>query len=245
MAKLLKMPRRAFRRRMLAVRNGLAERSPAWARRRLGPLIDHADMLLIDHGIFRSIYANRHQIAGDAWRSSQPSPRQIAQMAALGIRTIVNLRGERDCGAYRLQVAACRKHGIAMEELTLKSRAAPTRQQIHAAKALFARIQYPMLMHCKSGADRAGLGSALFMILREGKPVAEAMWQLSPRYGHIKQADTGIIDFFFERYLVEAERSGVPFLQWVDAIYDAEKLAREFRGRSWANTLVNSILRRE
>ena len=245
MGKLLKVPRRAFKRRMLAMRNGIADRSPRWARRTFGPIVDYTDMLLVDHGIFRQIYANRHQITPLAWRSSQPSPGQIGKLARLGVRTIVNLRGERDCGAYRLQMAACKRYGIAVEELVLKSRAAPTREQVHAAKALFERIEHPILMHCKSGADRAGLASALYMILHEGKPVAEAIWQLSPRFGHIKQADTGIIDYFFERYLVEAERTGIGFMQWVDTVYDPATLARDFKARGWANTLVNTILRRE
>ena len=34
-------------------------------------------------------------------------------------------------------------------------------------------------MHCKSGADRAGLASALWLLHVERRPVAEAMKQLS------------------------------------------------------------------
>ena len=192
--------------------HAIAGRSPPWVRRTFGPLVDYADMLFVDHGIFRLVYLNRHRIAKQAWRSAQPAPRDIAAMARKGIRTIVNLRGERDCGAYRLQVAACRKHGIRMEELVVKSRAAPTREQVHEAQALFARIEHPILMHCKSGADRAGLASTLYLILHEGVPVEQAMAQLSARYGHFKQADTGIIDAFFQQLYrrIRAASDAVP-----------------------------------
>jgi protein tyrosine/serine phosphatase len=211
----------------------------------LGPLVDYGDMLFVDHGIFRLGYLNKHRIAKGAWRSAQPAPRDIGAMARMGIRTIVNLRGERDCGAFRLQVAACRKHGIRMEELVVKSRAAPTREQVHEANALFARIEHPILMHCKSGADRAGLGSALYLILHEGRPVEQAAAQLSARYGHFRQADTGIIDAFFRRYVEDARTRPMPFLQWVDTVYDPKLLEQQFKAGKWANVIVNKVLRRE
>ena len=230
---------------MIAWRRGIAGRSPPWLRRTLGPVVDYADMLFVDHGIFRLIYLNKHHIAKDAWRSAQPAPRDIKAMARIGIRTIVNLRGERDCGAFRLQVAACRKHGIRMEELVVKSRAAPTREQVHEANALFTRIEHPILLHCKSGADRAGLGSTLYLILHEGLPVQQAASQLSARYGHFKQADTGIIDAFFQRYIEDTRTRPMPFLQWVDTVYDPKALETSFKAGRWANAIVNKVLRRE
>ena len=57
--------------------------------------------------------------------------------------------------------------------------------------AFLAKLEYPVLVHCKSGADRAGLFAALFLILREGATVAEAREELSPRYGHFRHAKTG------------------------------------------------------
>ena len=245
MGKILKEPRRALRRKALAWRDGIAARSPHWVRRSIGPLVDYADMLLIDHGLFRLVYLNHHRIGPHAWRSAQPSPRDIAGMARSGIKTIVNLRGERDCGAYRLQIAACKRHGIRLEELVVKSRAAPTREQVHEARALFARAVHPILLHCKSGADRAGLASTLYLILAEDVPVEAAVAQLSARYGHFKQADTGIIDAFFQAYVEANRERPMPFLTWVDTVYDPQVLTRDFKTGRWANIMVNTILRRE
>ena len=202
-------------------------------------------MLFVDHGIFRLVYLNRHRIAEDAWRSAQPSPRDIGRMARAGIKTIVNLRGERDCGAFRLQVKACRRHGIRMEELIVKSRGAPTREQVHEAKALFGRIEHPILMHCKSGADRAGLASTLYLVLENGVPVERAVAQLGARFGHFKQADTGIIDAFFQRYIEHNSVQPTAFLEWVDTIYDPDALLADFKAGRWANVVVNTLLRRE
>src|SRR5690606_15612806 len=96
---------------------------------------------------------------------------------------------------------ACRRYGIELVNYKVRSRAAPSRAEVKGALELFDSIQYPMLMHCKSGADRAGLMSVLYRHLKEGVPLAEAKQELSWRFGHIRQADTGILDYFFERYL--------------------------------------------
>jgi protein tyrosine/serine phosphatase len=129
----------------------------------------------VDHGVFRLLYRNRHRLSRQAWRSAQPAPHDIALLARRGVKTIVNLRGDRDCGSYRLEERACRKHGIRLVNFIVKSRQAPPARTFHEAKALFDSVDYPLLLHCKSGADRAGLMSALYLILKEGVPVEEAM----------------------------------------------------------------------
>lgn len=221
------------------------ERAPPWMRRLFGPLAWYADMVLIDHGIFRLIYVNRHRLSHEAWRSAQPAPHHIRALRRRGLRTIVNLRGERLCGSYWLEQAACERKGITLVNFQLRSRAAPTREEIKAARDLFERIEYPVLLHCKSGADRVGLMSAFYRLFREGAPPAEAKRELSLRYGHIRQADTGVLDRFFEKYLEDNRRRPMPFMEWVDTVYDPDALKREFRASGWARRLVDQILKRE
>ena len=55
-----------------------------------------------------------------------------------------------------------------------------------------------MVMHCKSGADRAGLMSALYLILNQNVSVDKAKNQLSFKYLHLKHAKTGILDAFLK-----------------------------------------------
>ena len=50
-------------------------------------------------------------------------------------------------------------------------------------------------MHCKSGADRAGLMSALYLILNQNVPVDKAKDQLSFKYLHLKHAGHDIKKF--------------------------------------------------
>ena len=203
MAKLGKPVRRAFKRVTLGWRLALLEHTPPWLHRIAGKPASYLDMLLIDHGIFRLFYLNAHPIGGKAWRSAQPAPHQIGALADKGIKTIVNLRGERLCGSYWLEQTACERYGIRLVNFQVRSRAAPSREELRGARELFERIEYPILMHCKSGADRAGLMSVLYCFLKEGVPLQQAVEQLSFRYGHFRQAETGVLDAFFERYLAD------------------------------------------
>ncbi len=237
--------KRAVRRVTSRWRNGIVENSPDWMRRTLGKPATYLDMLLVDHGIFRLIYANRHRISDKAWRSAQPAPHQIRSLKRLGIRTIVNLRGERVCGSYWLEKRECARQGIELVDFQVRSRAAPSREELKAARVLFDRIEYPMLMHCKSGADRVGLMSTLYRFLKEGEPIEVAKRELSLRYGHIRQADTGVLDYFFERYIADNMRRPIPFWEWVDHVYDPVELKQSFHANGWANRLVNGVLRRE
>ncbi len=232
---------KALSRKYRAFRTRASEHAPGWANRGL----DYFDLFFVDHHVFRAVYANRHEIAPGVWRSAQPSPAQIGYLARKGIKTIVNLRGERDCGSYRLQVDACRRHGIKLVNFTLRSRMVPAAAVIHEARKLFNELEYPILLHCKSGADRAGLMSAFFMFMKEGKPIEEAVKQLSLKFGHFKKSETGVLDYLFERYFADNAAEPMSFFEWLETRYDPEEIRRNFKSHGWANLVVNRALQRE
>jgi protein tyrosine/serine phosphatase len=202
-------------------------------------------MLLIDHGVFRLAYLNRHRVSAGLWRSAQPAPHQLAWFAAQGVRTVVSLRGGREHGSWQLQREACERFGLRLVEFVIRSREAPSREMVLGAQRFFASLEYPAVLHCKSGADRAGFAAALYLMLHEGRPVADATRQLSARYGHFRFAKTGILDAFLDRYRTEGEARGLAFLDWVEQVYDPEALGRDFRAGLWSGILVDRIMRRE
>jgi protein tyrosine phosphatase (PTP) superfamily phosphohydrolase (DUF442 family) len=245
MASLAKQWKRATKRVTMAWRHRLIADAPPWLRRIGGQPATWADSLLIDHGVFRMIYLNKHRLSDTAWRSAQPTPYHIAQAARAGIKTIVNLRGERQCGSYWLERAACARHGVQLVNYQVRSRAAPSKEELWGAKHMLERVEYPILMHCKSGSDRAGLMSVLYKHLKLGVPIADAKRELSLRYGHIRQSDTGILDAFFERYLTDTADKPMAFFDWVDTVYDPDELKAHYVAKGWANRIVNGILKRE
>ncbi len=245
MAKIAKPLKSWIKRRTTAGRLALAEHAPDWARQAFGPLANHLDLLFVDHGILRLLYLNRHRLGANAWRSAQPAPHDIANFKRLGIKTVVNLRGPRLSGSYWLEEDACERHGIKLENFQVRSRAAPSLEELYGARDLFGRVEYPMLMHCKSGADRAGLMSVLYMHLVEGLRIETALDQLSLRFGHIRQAETGVLDHFFETYLAENRSNPIAFFDWVATKYDPDAVKNSFTANGFASRIVNDVLRRE
>ncbi|PSC04871.1 protein tyrosine phosphatase [Alsobacter soli] len=203
------------------------------------------NMLANDHGVFRLMYLNRHRVTPDFWRAAQPAPPDIRAAARAGVRTIVNLRGGREHGSWPLEKEACDQAGIALVDYVVRSRGAPDREAVLGAKPFFESLHYPVLVHCKSGADRAGFMSALYLLVHEGRPLDEAMDQLALRYGHFRFAKTGILDAFFERYRDEGLAQGLPFLEWVEKVYDPDALERDFRPGFLSDVVVDRLLKRE
>ncbi len=245
MARTSKRAKRALRGALGAGRDAVLAVTPQAIRDRLAPAARYLDMLLLDHLVVRLLFPNRHRLSPAAWRAAQPLPHHIRAIAGKGVRTIINLRGALDTATYALEKEACARAGLTLVDFRVRSRAAPSRAELMAARELFERVEYPILMHCKSGADRVGLMSALYLYLKHGVPIAQAKGQLSLAYGHFRQADTGILDYFFERYLADTAEQPMPLYEWIETVYDADELKRSFLAKGWANRIVNTVLRRE
>jgi protein tyrosine/serine phosphatase len=203
------------------------------------------DMLVFDHGLIRTLWRNEAEVAPGVWRSNQPDPRTIRSLAARGIRAILNLRGATEYGSYLLEAEACRAVGIELVDVKFSSRALPSREDILALDALFARLPQPFLIHCKSGADRSGFAAALYLLLREGVGAEIALQQLSWRFLHLGGGAAGLLRFMIERYAADSAAVPMSFRQWVETRYDPAALAGAYRAGRAASFLADRVLRRE
>ena len=199
-----------------------------------------------DHAFLRIGFQNAHWVSPELLRTNQPWPFQLAWWKKQGIKTVINLRGGFDASFSALEKDACERLGLKMVDFTITSREVPSRARVLGARDLFESIEYPALMHCKSGADRAGIMSVFYMHFRQGKPIREAMAELSLRYLHVKQGKTGVLDYVFERYLEEGEPAGQSFVEWVESdAYDPAKIKADFRAQWIGSLLTEKLLRRE
>jgi protein tyrosine phosphatase (PTP) superfamily phosphohydrolase (DUF442 family) len=190
----------------------------------------HLDAFFLDHGFVRALWKNRSAVSpGKVWRSNQPSPADLAWAKARGVKTVVTARSGVAFGAYPLEREACERLGLTFRVFAFGSRAAPEANLMAAAPAFFAEIEYPVLLHCKSGADRAGFLAALYLILREGADArTAAQAQLHWRYGHSRAAKTGILDHVFVHYERARAATGIGFAPWLQDGYDPAAITADF-----------------
>jgi protein tyrosine/serine phosphatase len=124
---------------------------------------------------------------GELYRSAQLTPADIdAHVQKYGIRTIINLRGENKGQPwYEAEVKESDRLKVGHLDYGMSARHALSQAQATALIAMMEKAEKPVLIHCKDGADRTGLASALYLavVKKEDPKVAEA--QLSLRYGHI------------------------------------------------------------
>ena len=110
---------------------------------------------------------NFHKINDRLYRSAQPKADGYKRLAELGIKTVIDLRGAgRRARAEEAQAQAA---GLRYFNVPLPAWGRPDDRQIERVLALIdAPENWPVLIHCRRGADRTGLIVACYRISREG-----------------------------------------------------------------------------
>ena len=199
-----------------------------------------------DHAYLLVGFSNAHWVSPELVRANQPWPFQLAWWKKRGIRTIVNLRGGFDGSFYALEKDACARLGLNLVDFTITSREVPIRERVRGAKELFETLEYPALIHCKSGADRAGMMAVFYRHFHLGEPISVAMAELSKKYLHSREGLTGVLDYTLEKYVSEIEPRGISFIDWIDSPdYDPKAIRAEFKAGWWGTLLTEKLLKRE
>jgi hypothetical protein len=148
---------------------------------------------------------------GRVYRCSQPTPERLERyIADHGIRTVVNLRG--CCAPLSWYLDECRAsaaHDVCQEDLCFSAGRLPAEAELRRLIEVLDRTEYPILFHCRRGADRTGLASAVALLLHTDLPYDEARRQLGLRYGHFAVRRTANLDRFFDLYREWLSREGL------------------------------------
>lgn len=192
---------------------------------------------LMDHAFLRVWWTNFAKVAPGVFRANQPSPARLRRYRDMGIRTVVNLRGDRSGSPILFEREACDALGMRLIALRgFSARKAPSREAILDFESALRDVEKPVLMHCKSGSDRAGIASAIYLLLIEGRPVEEAAKHLSWRFLHLKRTKTGVLDHVLRVFARDWKATGIGFRDWLETRYDPEAIAKSFedwRGGRW------------
>lgn len=186
---------------------------------------------LLDHAFLRAWWWNIYQIAPDVWRSNQPSPGRLKRYQEKGIKTVINLRGEAKHSPFLFEQEACEKLGMTLHSVTMSARKLVPREDILDLIDLMRRAEKPFVMHCKSGSDRAGFASVIYLAVVERQPIAKARRQLHWKYLHLSNDDTGILDYVFDVYEADNAKSPISLEDWFRTRYDDKDLTRSWKAQ--------------
>jgi len=186
---------------------------------------------LFDHGILRGPWTNLCQIAPGVWRSNQPSPARLRRYASMGIRSVLNLRGADKFSFYLFERETCAALGLTLIDHKIYARSLVGRDRFLHLFEIFDRIEKPFVLHCKSGADRAGLVAALWLIDQEGATPQDAGAMLSFRFLHLKWTATGLMDHLLQTYADDIAATPMPVRQWFAERYDPVAITASFHAK--------------
>lgn len=183
---------------------------------------------LFDHAFLRVFWTNFDKVADGVYRSNQPTFARFKRYKAMGITTVLNLRGASVESPYQFERETCEKLGLKLVNAKIYARKAAGREELLHLIECFRTIEKPFLMHCKSGADRAGFASVLYLMVIEGKSLQEARKHLSMRYIHFKWTKTGIVDHIFDMYEAYNAQTPISIEDWIATVYDKSDANRSF-----------------
>jgi len=110
--------------------------------------------------------SNFHQVNEQVYRGAQPTNDGFANLAKLGIRTIVDLRepGSRSVAEEKVVKAA----GMRYVSVPLRGMSAPSTQDVVKVLTLLNDTgSGPVFVHCRRGADRTGTVLACYRIAHD------------------------------------------------------------------------------
>jgi protein tyrosine phosphatase (PTP) superfamily phosphohydrolase (DUF442 family) len=147
--------------------------------------------------------SNFHTVVpGRIYRCSQPTAKSLEHVIAEhGIQTIVNLRGTGErLDWYLAEARTAHQHNVSQEDINFSAGRLPSVSEMQRLILVLERTAYPILLHCRQGADRTGLAAAVALLLTTETPLEDACGQLGLRYGHVALGRPAQLNEFLRFY---------------------------------------------
>jgi protein tyrosine phosphatase (PTP) superfamily phosphohydrolase (DUF442 family) len=164
------------------------------------------------------------------YRSAQPDAALPRLIARYHLASILNLRGgSLDDVYYAAEVRTARALGVDFYDLPMSATRRPLRRELLLLLDLFERCRYPLLIHCKSGSDRTGLATALYLLSRRSEPPERALRAFALHYGHVPLFGPEHLHEplqEYDRWLASQRLVHNParLRRWVEQVYQAEDI---------------------
>ncbi|HBX49465.1 MAG: hypothetical protein A2275_16695 [Bacteroidetes bacterium RIFOXYA12_FULL_35_11] len=114
---------------------------------------------------------NWYKISEDVHRSEQPSKNTFKKLEEAGIKSVLNFR------LYHTDNDEAKNTKIDLYHIRMDASKIKDDEVIEALK-IMKKAKKPILIHCKHGADRTGVMSAMYRIIEQGWTKQEALDEL-------------------------------------------------------------------
>jgi protein tyrosine phosphatase (PTP) superfamily phosphohydrolase (DUF442 family) len=115
---------------------------------------------------------NCFQVSGQLYRGAQPAKEGFAQLKAMGIKTVLDLRVAH---SNHEEMAGT---GMAHEEISMKIWHAEDEDVVRFLKLVTDKTKTPMFVHCAQGSDRTGTLCAVYRIAVQGWSKQDAIREM-------------------------------------------------------------------
>lgn len=117
--------------------------------------------------------SNLHQVTPVLFRSAKLDSADVAQLQALGVKTVISLR------SFHSDTQVLDGSGIRAVRIPINTWAIRDKHVIETMRSIRAAEQQgPVLLHCLHGADRTGMMAAMYRMLYQGWPREKAIDEL-------------------------------------------------------------------
>ncbi len=136
--------------------------------------------------------------AGQLYRSKQLNRKDLnSVIQKYGIKTIINLRGPNQGKKwYDIEKIVAQQNNVYHFDIPFSAVRLPSKENIAALINFYEYAPRPIYIHCAGGADRTGLASAVWLLLK-GVSKKEAKKQLSAKFHHV-MPETKPMDIFID-----------------------------------------------
>jgi uncharacterized protein (TIGR01244 family) len=133
------------------------------------------------------VFDNFHTVVDqELYRSAQLSPGELENyIEKYQLQSVINLRASTQSVWWAREQAVCESAGVTYLNVPIRGSQELTSELLDTLLQTMQDAPKPALVHCRHGADRAGLASALYRFHVSGDTQKQAKRQLRSRYGHI------------------------------------------------------------
>jgi len=111
------------------------------------------------------------------FRGAQPMGSDYADLAKLGVKTVINLIGDSDLDLR--EQSSVEKKGMRYVTIPMSTRKAPTTQQLETFLTIVNDpASQPVYVHCVGGRHRTGVMTAVYRMMKDGISGAEAFSEM-------------------------------------------------------------------